>query len=58
MSDQQQPKQGLRERRRASKAAKGDSPEKQAMSHGPKPDVMDKWLRLSGVERERRFKKD
>jgi hypothetical protein len=47
-----------RERRAMKRAQKGDSPEKQAGRHTPPEGVIDKMLRIGGVERESRFKKD
>jgi hypothetical protein len=54
-------KEGWAERRRERKRLKrermGDSPEKLAERHEPKGGVVDKMLKLGGVERESRFKK-
>jgi hypothetical protein len=54
-------KQGWAERRREQKRLKrertGDSPEKAAERHTPSGGVVDKMLKLGGVERESRFKK-
>jgi hypothetical protein len=47
----------LRERKRVRRERKGDSPEKLAERHTPKGDVVDKALKLGGVERESRFKR-
>jgi hypothetical protein len=60
MSDEQR-KTGWLETRRAKQALKrertGDSPEKAERHHTPEPDVIDKWLHLSGVRRRSRFKR-
>jgi hypothetical protein len=54
-------KEGWAERRRERKRLKrertGDSPEKLAERHAPRAGVIDKMLKLGGVERESRFKK-
>ena len=54
-------KEGWRERLREGKRLKrertGDSPEKLAERHEPKGGVIDRMLKLGGVERESRFKK-
>jgi hypothetical protein len=54
-------KQGWAERRREQKRLKRertvDSPEKAAERHTPSGGVVDKMLKLGGVERESRFKK-
>jgi hypothetical protein len=47
----------LRERRRLKRERTGDSPEKAAERHTPSGGVVDKMLKLGGVERESRFKK-
>jgi hypothetical protein len=47
----------LRGRKRARRERKGDSPEKLAERHTPKGDVVDKALKLGGIERESRFKR-
>ena len=47
----------LRERKRLKRERRGDSPEKLAERHTPKGGVVDKMLKLGGVERESRFKK-
>ena len=53
-------KQGWAERRRERKRLKrertGDSPEKRAERHIPPETVVDRMVRLGGVERESRFK--
>jgi hypothetical protein len=53
-------KQGWAERRRERKRLKreltGDSPEKLAERHIPRETVVDRMVRLGGVERESRFK--
>jgi hypothetical protein len=46
-----------RERKRLKRERKGDSPEKLAERHEPPGGVIDKMLKLGGVERESRFKK-
>ena len=46
-----------REQRRLTRERKGDSPERLGTHHTPKRDLMDKWLRSGGVERESRFRK-
>jgi hypothetical protein len=46
-----------RERQRLKRERTGDSPEKLAEKHEPKGGVVDKMLKLGGVERESRFKK-
>jgi hypothetical protein len=46
-----------RERKRLKRERKGDSPEKLAERHEPQGGVIDKMLKLGGVERESRFKK-
>jgi hypothetical protein len=46
-----------RERKRLKRERTGDSPEKLAEGHEPKGGVIDKMLKLGGVERESRFKK-
>ena len=48
----------LAERRRHKRAARGDSPEKRAERHVPKDDVIGTMLRIGGVERESRFKRE
>jgi hypothetical protein len=45
------------QRRREQRRRRGDSPQKGAEGRGPKGDVIDRMLRLGGVERESRFKK-
>ncbi len=45
-----------RRRKRSRGRAIGDSPER-AAERGPKGDVIDFWLKTSGVERESRFKR-
>ena len=47
----------LRENRAMKRARTGDSPEKEAQRHTPPEGVIDKMLRISGVDRESRFKK-
>ena len=47
----------LRERRAMRRAQTGDSPQKEAERHTPPEGVIDKMLRIGGVERESRFKK-
>lgn len=47
----------LRERRAIKRARTGDSPEKEAQRHTPPEGVIDKMLRIGGVERESRFRK-
>jgi len=47
----------LREKRAMKRARTGDSPEKGAQRHTPPEGVIDKMLRIGGVERESRFKK-
>lgn len=47
-----------REQRRLKRERTGDSPEKEAERHTPPEGVIDKMLRLGGVEREGRFKPD
>ena len=55
-------KQGWAERRRERKRIKrertGDSPEKIAERHTPRETVVDRMVRLGGVDRESRFKVD
>ena len=46
-----------RERKRLKRERTGPSPEKLAERHEPKGGVVDKMLKLGGVERESRFKK-
>jgi hypothetical protein len=46
-----------RERKRLKRERTGDSPEKLAERHTPTGGVVDKMLKLGGVERESRFKK-
>jgi hypothetical protein len=46
-----------RERQRLKRERTGNSPEKLAERHEPKGGVIDKMLKLGGVERESRFKK-
>lgn len=45
-----------RERKRLKRERTGDSPEKLAERHTPSGGVVDKMLKLGGVERESRFK--
>jgi hypothetical protein len=47
-----------REKRAMKRAQKGDSPEKAAERRGPPESGIDMMLRIGGVERESRFKKD
>ena len=47
----------LREKRATQRARTGDSPEKETDRHTPPEGLIDKMLRLGGVERESRFKK-
>ena len=47
----------MREQRRQKLERRGDSSEKTAMRHTPKPGLIDKMLKLGGVDRESRFKK-
>jgi hypothetical protein len=47
----------LREKRAIKRARTGDSPEKEAERHKPPEGVVDKMLRIGGVERESRLKK-
>ena len=60
MADSQAQKEStlakLREKRALKRARTGDSPEK-AQRHTPPEGVIDKILRIGGVERESRFKK-
>jgi hypothetical protein len=46
-----------REQKRLRRERTGDSPEKLAERHTPKGGVVDKLLKLGGVERESRFKR-
>ena len=46
-----------RERRRAKKAARGDSPERASEHHEPKRDWIDRMLWSGGIQRSNRFKK-
>ena len=46
-----------RERRRMKRERTGDSPEKRAEAHTPPEGVVDRMLRLGGVERGSRFKR-
>ncbi len=46
-----------REKRAMKRAQAGDSPEKLAERHTPPEGVIDRMLRIGGVERESRFKK-
>jgi hypothetical protein len=46
-----------REKRAMKRARTGDSPEKEAQRHTPPEGVIDRMLRIGGVERESRFKK-
>ncbi|HEX6652061.1 MAG TPA: hypothetical protein VF072_04910 [Thermoleophilaceae bacterium] len=45
-----------RERKRLKRERTGPSPEKLAERHEPRAGVVDKMLKLGGVERESRFK--
>lgn len=45
-----------REQRRLRQAHKGDSPEKSSERHTPREGVIGTMLRISGVERESRFR--
>ena len=45
-----------RERKRRRRELTGDSPEKQRERHTPNETVIDRMLRLGGVERESSFK--
>ena len=60
MADQNEAKLGWMDRRREQKRLKrermGDSPEKLAERHTPAETVMDRMLRIGGLERESRFK--
>ena len=47
----------LREKRAMKRVRTGDSPEKEAERHTPSEGVIDKMLRIGGVERESRFRK-
>ena len=47
----------LRKKRAMKRGRTGDSPEKEAQRHTPPEGVIDKMLRIGGVERETRFKK-
>ena len=59
MDEQRGPKRSWAERRRENKRLKqeraGDSPGKAAERRGPQPDVIDKSLKLGGIERPSRF---
>jgi hypothetical protein len=46
-----------RERKRLKRESTGDSPEKSAERHTPPEGVVDRMLRIGGVDRESRFKK-
>ena len=46
-----------RERKRLKRERTGNSPEKLSERHEPQGGVVDKMLKLGGVERESRFKK-
>lgn len=45
-----------REQRRLRQGRKGDSPEKSAERHTPTESVIDRVLKLGGVERQNRFR--
>jgi hypothetical protein len=45
-----------RERKQLKRERTGDSPEKLAERHMPKETVVDRMLRIGGVDRESRFK--
>jgi hypothetical protein len=45
-----------RERARLKRERMGDSPEKLAERHTPRESVVDRMLRIGGVDRESRFK--
>jgi hypothetical protein len=45
-----------RERARLRRERKGDSPEKLAERHTPQESVVDRMLRIGGVDRQNRFK--
>jgi hypothetical protein len=47
-----------REQRRRKQELRGDSPEKAAERHTPKGGVIDTMLKLGGIQRESRFKRD
>jgi len=59
VSEQRESKLGWagrwREQKRLKRERRGDSPEKAAQDHTPKPDVVDTMLRIGGVERPSRF---
>jgi hypothetical protein len=46
-----------REQTRLKRERSGDSPEKLAERHEPKGGVVDRMLKLGGIDRENRFKK-
>jgi hypothetical protein len=60
VADQNEAKLGWMDRRREQKRLKrertGDSPEKLAERHTPAETVVDRMLRIGGLERESRFK--
>jgi hypothetical protein len=49
--------EGRRERKRLKRERTSDSPEKLSERHEPPGGVVDKMLKLGGVERESRFKR-
>ena len=48
----------IREQRRQERERRGDSPEKAAERHTPRGGVIDTMLKLGGVQRESRFKRN
>jgi hypothetical protein len=59
VDEHKDPKRSWAERRRENKRLKqertGDSPAKAAQRRGPQPDVIDKTLKLGGIDRPSRF---
>ena len=62
VTEQSESKAGWVERRRQEKRQKqelrGDSPEKASERHTPKGGVIDRMLKLGGIQRDSRFKGD
>ena len=50
--------EGRRERKRLKRERTADSPEKLAERHVPAETVVDRMLRLGGIDRESRFKQN
>jgi hypothetical protein len=48
---------GWRQRKRLKRERTGDSPEKLGERHTPKGGIVDRMLKLGGIERESRFKR-